>query len=317
MPARRNGPAARSTLRDNGCGSCGASCPLAGGGEVDQHAAVLDFHRIGRHAVFLEAGLAQAAAAVEFPVVPGADDVIAVEPAVAERSADMIAGVGDRAELSVLDGDGQRPVHRGDAPHRRAGKVLGGADVDPVVIPSHDVTFHISRRASRGIVIAAGVPGGSGTRVDFDDAAVDPHAIGRELLGERRRRAAVRQPVLIAVPGAGDAAVDDAAFADRAVLVGAEIGQRADLRRRRGRPRCARRRAARRSARLVGNRARRADRDPAVGRRAEPGRALRSRQPATRCSTPTVPKPPTSISGTSGVCSSCMMPSATCITTSP
>src|SRR6185312_12833111 len=66
-------------------------------------------------------------------------------------------------------------------------------------------------------------------RVDLDDAALDAHAIGRELLGEGRRRAAVGQPVLIAVPGAGHAAVDDAAFADRPVLVGAQIAERADL----------------------------------------------------------------------------------------
>src|SRR6185369_9039670 len=46
---------------------------------------------------------------------------------------------------------------------------------------------------------------------------------------EWRRRAAVRQPVLIAVPGTGDAAVDDTALADRPVLVRAQVGQRADL----------------------------------------------------------------------------------------
>ena len=56
-----------------------------------------------------------------------------------------------------------------------------------------------------------------------------PRAVGRKLLGERRRRAAVFEPILEAVPRAGHAAVDDAAFADRPVLMGAEIGQRADL----------------------------------------------------------------------------------------
>src|SRR4051812_7390251 len=66
-------------------------------------------------------------------------------------------------------------------------------------------------------------------RVDLDDAARDTYPMGDELLGERRRRAAVRQPVLIAVPRAGDAAVDDAPLAERTVLMGAQICDGADL----------------------------------------------------------------------------------------
>src|SRR5262249_28854493 len=75
--------------------------------------------------------------------------------------------------------------------------------------------------------------GGAGrqrARVDFEDAVAQPHRIGREHLGERRRRAAVLEPVLKAVPRAGDAAVDDAALAERPVLMGAQIGERADQR---------------------------------------------------------------------------------------
>src|SRR5262245_38309691 len=67
-------------------------------------------------------------------------------------------------------------------------------------------------------------------RVDLDHAMRNAHAVGDELLGERRRRAAVLQPVLVAVPRAGDTAVDDAPFADRPILVGAKIGERPDLR---------------------------------------------------------------------------------------
>src|SRR5262245_53337655 len=67
-------------------------------------------------------------------------------------------------------------------------------------------------------------------RVDLDHAMRNAHAVGDELLGERRRRAAVLQPVLVAVPRAGHAAVDDAPFADRPILVGAKIGERPDLR---------------------------------------------------------------------------------------
>src|SRR5215467_3731272 len=67
-------------------------------------------------------------------------------------------------------------------------------------------------------------------RVDFDHAMRNAHAVGDELFGERRRRAAVLQPVLVAVPGAGHAAVDDTPFADRPMLVGAKIRKRPDLR---------------------------------------------------------------------------------------
>src|SRR5262249_33949901 len=45
-------------------------------------------------------------------------------------------------------------------------------------------------------------------RVHLDHAMRNAHAVGDELLGERRRRAAVLQPVLVAVPRAGHAAVD-------------------------------------------------------------------------------------------------------------
>src|SRR5262245_49479649 len=90
------------------------------------------------------------------------------------------------------------------------------------------------------------------------------HAVGDELFGERRWRAAVLQPVLVAVPGAGHAAVDDAPFADRPMLVGAKIGECPDL--------CAvaedcdafaiRRRDD--AGALVRNRERRSDREPAL-----------------------------------------------------
>src|SRR6266571_3487068 len=68
------------------------------------------------------------------------------------------------------------------------------------------------------------------------------------------------------MPGTGDAAIDDAAFADRTILMGAEIGERADrgavakhgdaLATRRGHDARA----------LVGDGRRRTDRDPAIGR---------------------------------------------------
>src|ERR1041385_6149538 len=108
--------------------------------------------------------------------------------------------------------------------------------------------------------------------IDLHDSTIEPDAVGREAFGERLRRAAIAEPVLVAVPRAGDAAVDDAAFAERSVLVGAEIGQRADL------VAVAEHRdplaagCCDDAGRTVGNVARRADRDPAViaGRRDPP-----------------------------------------------
>src|SRR5262249_2892797 len=49
-----------------------------------------------------------------------------------------------------------------------------------------------------------------GARVDLDYGVGNAHAVGDELLGERRRCATIHQSVLIAVPRAGHAAVDDA-----------------------------------------------------------------------------------------------------------
>ena len=62
------------------------------------------------------------------------------------------------------------------------------------------------------------------------DAAVDDAgAVGFDLLRKRRRGGAGFGEVLIAVPGAGDAAVDDLALAERAVLMAAEVGDGGDL----------------------------------------------------------------------------------------
>ncbi len=86
---------------------------LGGGGDVDEQAAVLDLDRIRGNAVGLETGFAEAAAAVEFPVVPGADDVVAVESAFAERAADVVADVRHHAERAVLERYRQFPLRHG------------------------------------------------------------------------------------------------------------------------------------------------------------------------------------------------------------
>ncbi len=101
-------------------------------GEIDQHAAVFGLHRKGGNTVFLEAGLAKAGAAVEFPSVPGAGDIAAVvEMAVAERAARVIAYVGDDAELSIPERDGERDILDLKPLQRPSGKSLCGAYIYP------------------------------------------------------------------------------------------------------------------------------------------------------------------------------------------
>ena len=114
---------------------------------VDQHAAALDPDLVHGHPVFLEAGLAYTGAAMEFPVVPGADYVVAFEAALAERAADVVAGTRYRAETAVL-------VHQRDAGfsqhHLLQGFLLqlgGAADVDPVGLV-HDGIMHAVLRGT-------------------------------------------------------------------------------------------------------------------------------------------------------------------------
>jgi hypothetical protein len=69
--------------------------------QIDQHSAVLDLDREGRHTVFLGARFADTTHAVELPVMPWTDDAIAVEATLAERAACVVAGVGDDAEAAI------------------------------------------------------------------------------------------------------------------------------------------------------------------------------------------------------------------------
>jgi site-specific DNA recombinase len=73
-------------------------------------------------------------------------------------------------------------------------------------------------------------PGRERAWVNLDHAMRNAYSVSAELLGEGRRRATIRQSVLIAVPRAGHTAVDDAPLADWPILVGAKIGERPDLR---------------------------------------------------------------------------------------
>src|SRR5262245_3918955 len=125
------------------------------GGETHQEATGLDLHCIGGHRVLFEARLAFAGAAVEFPVVPGTDDVVPVEPAFAERPADVIAGVRDRPELPVLERHREVAVASLDMSQRYLRQFLGGTDVSPAL-------FGHGLPPDYGTLIEARVPGGSG-----------------------------------------------------------------------------------------------------------------------------------------------------------
>src|SRR5262245_34738083 len=67
------------------------------------------------------------------------------------------------------------------------------------------------------------------TWIDVHDALRDPQAERRDLLRERRRRDPGVGEVLVAVPGAGHAAVEHATLAERPALMPAHARQRGEL----------------------------------------------------------------------------------------
>jgi hypothetical protein len=67
--------------------------PLCRRVEIDQHPSVFDFDLVGRNTIILEPGFALAVAAMKFSVMPGADDVLTIEPALAQWSACVVARV--------------------------------------------------------------------------------------------------------------------------------------------------------------------------------------------------------------------------------
>lgn len=99
---------------------------------ADQHPAVFDLDVMRRDVIGFVTRFTLTGAPMKLVVMPGADDVVAIERAIAERAADMIADARNRAELAVLEG--QRDAFRSDAEflHRFFGKLVVGADIDPV-----------------------------------------------------------------------------------------------------------------------------------------------------------------------------------------
>jgi hypothetical protein len=103
-----------------------------GGGQIDEHAAVLDLDGVGGHGVRLVARLAEPGRVVELPEVPGTLHVVADQPALAEGTARMVAHAGDGAESAVAVAQRQaRPAH-GDGLQLATGERFDQADLDPV-----------------------------------------------------------------------------------------------------------------------------------------------------------------------------------------
>src|ERR1051326_2589053 len=101
MPATRSGPGARLTSRSSGCGGGGFFVGRPAFAGAARTRAVSPLPRMAGDGAPLEAGLPLAGRAVEFPLRPRTGDVVAVEPALAERTAHVVAGVRQRAERLV------------------------------------------------------------------------------------------------------------------------------------------------------------------------------------------------------------------------
>src|SRR5262249_40031673 len=87
--------------------------------------------------VFLEARLAKAGATMEFPIVPGTNDVVAVETPLPERTAHVIARVRHGAEAPVAERDRERAAAGGHARERHFRQFVDRADVNPSLLASH------------------------------------------------------------------------------------------------------------------------------------------------------------------------------------
>src|SRR5262245_31991331 len=139
MPARRSRPGARSGLRESGCGWCGALVRCDGAARLTSTRPLSTFTGNAGTRSSSNPGSPTPVPRWNFPTVPGTSDVIAVETAVAERPADVVADVRHYAELSILerdrDGDGLRLATLERSPR----EFLDAADVDPVFLTSHGV----------------------------------------------------------------------------------------------------------------------------------------------------------------------------------
>src|SRR6516225_5913727 len=81
--------------------------------------------------------------------MPRADNIFALQPAFAERSAHVIARIGKNAKCTIFVGNGELSIRHGDTLERRRRKLVDAADIDPVlheaVLPSRERTICSSK----------------------------------------------------------------------------------------------------------------------------------------------------------------------------
>ena len=106
--------------------------------KIYDDAAVLHLYRICGDAILFEARLTNPATSMKFPIVPRADDIIAIEATLAERASDMVASIGNRAEFSIFERYRDILVHRCDALQRVRSEFIHVTNIDPVFIFSHN-----------------------------------------------------------------------------------------------------------------------------------------------------------------------------------
>ena len=99
---------------------------FASGAKIYDDAAVLNLYRLCWNAILFEARLTNPATSMEFPIVPGADDIIALEPTLAKRASDMVASIRNRAEFSIFERYRDVLVHRCDALQRECHQYCEG-----------------------------------------------------------------------------------------------------------------------------------------------------------------------------------------------
>src|SRR6185295_11844158 len=155
--------------------------------------------------VVLGAGLPDAGAAVELPLVPRTDDVLAVEAALAQRSAGVVADAGDGAEDAVRMADRDRRAIDDDLPQRFRDEVRDRPEVTPARFSHGNLQERQltpwtlprgCRRRERTLVPLVRAIGRDVAGLDQAKGAVDPGAAvprtgTRERAGALERRGAL------------------------------------------------------------------------------------------------------------------------------
>ena len=107
-------------------------------GRPHEYATVLHLHFVTGNGVILRTRFADASDAMEFPIVPGAHHIIAVQLALTERAAGVIAHAGDDAEDAIAMREGELGATEVDFGQRTGSKIRCCSDILPVCV-SHDV----------------------------------------------------------------------------------------------------------------------------------------------------------------------------------